>query len=69
MTPKFLQSDDPEHDIIKTKHIISIHRGKRFITFKIKNSEDIEWFFKTINSATESYLKIKESLKDVKMIV
>jgi hypothetical protein len=79
LTPTFLQSDKLENPIIRTDQIQyikfnyeikSLKKIENFIIkFQLIDSNINFWIFDNMDDATKAYVKIKEQLKDVKMIV
>lgn len=69
MLPKFLQSDFLNNPIIKTKHIVLVIMNDGLsISFDIGQSKYIFWTFESHEQKKEAYEKIKDQLRDIKII-
>ena len=71
LTPTFLQDNigDCDNPIIKTEFVVKIRLDGQRIVFKLTKTKQDVWNFNTAELSKQAYIKIKEQLKDVKMIV
>lgn len=79
LTPNYLQSDFLENPIIRADQIqfikfnldiSSIRKtDETVIKFHLIDGDNVYWAFISRDKAEQAYIKIKEQLKDIKMIV